>query len=94
MAGGPIDGSYGPLINLEGVKVDGKQVRWAYGPQRQGKDFRYIDDNNRDLTPDEINAEWAEKDFLNLLTLMMRILFHGCGFFKTSYTFNSTAEIF
>ena len=66
MAGGPIDGSYGPLINLEGVKVDGKQVRWAYGPQRQGRDFKYVDDNDRDLTPDEINAEWAEKRLLEL----------------------------
>ena len=61
MAGGPIDGSYGPLKNLDGIKIDGENVRWAYGPSRYGKTFKYIDDNTRDLTPDEINAEWAEK---------------------------------
>ena len=66
MAGGAIDGSYGPLINLDSVKIDGKQVRWAYGPSRQGKTFNYIDEDNRDLTPDEINANWAEKRLLEL----------------------------
>ena len=66
MAGGAIDGSYGPLINLDSIKVDGKQVRWAYGPSRQGKTFNYIDEDNRDLTPDEINANWAEKRLLEL----------------------------
>ena len=50
MAGGAIDGSYGPLINLDCVKIDGKQVRWAYGPSRQGKTFNYIDEDNRDLS--------------------------------------------
>ena len=66
MAGGAIDGSYGPLINLDSIKIDGKQVRWAYGPSRQGKTFNYIDEDNRDLTPDEINANWAEKRLLEL----------------------------
>ena len=66
MAGGAIDGSYGPLINLDSIEIDGKQVRWAYGPSRQGKTFNYIDEDNRDLTPDEINANWAEKRLLEL----------------------------
>ena len=66
MAGGAIDGSYGPLINLDSVKIDGKQVRWAYGPSRKGNTFNYIDEDNRDLTPDEINANWAEKRLLEL----------------------------
>lgn len=66
MAGGAIDGSYGPLINLDSIKIDGKQVRWAYGPSRQGKTFNYVDEDNRDLTPDEINANWAEKRLLEL----------------------------
>ena len=66
MAGGAIDGSYGPLTNLDSIKIDGKQVRWAYGPSRQGKTFNYIDEDNRDLTPDEINANWAEKRLLEL----------------------------
>ena len=66
MAGGAIDGSYGPLINLDSIEINGKQVRWAYGPSRQGKTFNYIDEDNRDLTPDEINANWAEKRLLEL----------------------------
>ena len=28
--------------------------------------MKYIDENNRDLTPDEINAEWAENRLLEL----------------------------
>ena len=66
MAGGAIDGSYGPLKNLDGIKVNGEEVRWAYGPSRKGKTFKYIDENNRDLTPDEINAQWAENRLLEL----------------------------
>tara|TARA_B100001094_G_scaffold84191_1_gene80510 strand:+ start:1256 stop:2935 length:1680 start_codon:yes stop_codon:yes gene_type:complete len=66
MAGGAIDGSYGPLKNLDGIKVGGEDVRWSYGPSRKGKTFKYIDENNRDLTPDEINAEWAENRLLEL----------------------------
>ena len=66
MAGGAIDGSYGPLKNLDSVKVNGENIRWSYGPSRMGKTFKYVNENNRDLTPDEINANWAENRLFEL----------------------------
>ena len=61
MAGGQIDGSYGPLKNVNGLKIDGEEISWAYGGSRAYKEFKYNSEHDRDLTPDEINAQWAEK---------------------------------
>ena len=66
MAGGQIDGSYGPLKNINGQKIDGEKISWAYGGSRNYKEFKYINEKNRDLTPDEINAVWAENKLLEL----------------------------
>ncbi|MCP4310879.1 MAG: sulfatase [Bacteroidetes bacterium] len=60
---GDIDGSFAPLSDVpvfpEG-EVKGKNGGWVYS----GRDdilFEYVDENNRDLTPDELHAEWAVK---------------------------------
>jgi iduronate 2-sulfatase len=60
MNGGQIDGSFGPLKNVENIKLDGEQLSWAYGGSRGYKEFKYVSEDDRDLTPDEINAQWAE----------------------------------
>jgi arylsulfatase A-like enzyme len=60
MNGGQIDGSFGPLKNVENLKMDGEQLSWAYGGSRGYKEFKYNSEYDRDLTPDEINAQWAE----------------------------------
>ena len=60
MNGGQIDGSFGPLKNVENLKMDGEQLSWAYGGSRGYKEFKYNSEDDRDLTPDEINAQWAE----------------------------------
>ena len=60
MNGGQIDGSFGPLKNVENLKIDGEQLSWAYGGSRGYKEFKYNSEDDRDLTPDEINAQWAE----------------------------------
>ena len=35
-------------------------MSWAYGGSRGYKEFKYVSEDDRDLTPDEINAQWAE----------------------------------
>ena len=60
MNGGQIDGSFGPLKNVKNLKMDGEQLSWAYGGSRGYKEFKYNSEEDRDLTPDEINAQWAE----------------------------------
>jgi arylsulfatase A-like enzyme len=57
---GQIDGSFGPFKNLNNFKKDGEQLSWAYGGSRGYKEFKYNSEEDRDLTPDEINAQWAE----------------------------------
>lgn len=54
---GPIDGGYGRLS--DGGQSSGKRNEkgWVYGWTK--KPMRYINDNDRDLTPDELHAEWA-----------------------------------
>ena len=60
MNGGQIDGSFGPLKNVKNLKFKGEMLSWAYGGSRGYKEFKYNNENDRDLTPDEINAKWAE----------------------------------
>ena len=57
---GQIDGSFGPFKNISNLVVDGEKIRWAYGGSRGYKEFKYVSEDDRDLTPDEINAQWAE----------------------------------
>jgi len=57
---GPVDGSYAPLSDLPyGPNEDGKKG-WIYGTWGKVEKFRYVDEENRDPTPDERNAAWAE----------------------------------
>jgi iduronate 2-sulfatase len=57
---GQIDGSFGPFKNISNMQEDGEKITWAYGGSRGYKEFKYISEDDRDLTPDEINAQWAE----------------------------------
>ena len=66
MNGGQIDGSFGPLKNVNNLKMNGEQLSWAYGGSRGYKEFKYNSEEDRDLTPDEINAKWAEDKLTEL----------------------------
>ena len=57
---GQIDGSFGPFRNISNLEEDGEKITWAYGGSRGYKEFKYVSEDDRDLTPDEINAQWAE----------------------------------
>ena len=61
---GQIDGSFGALKNISNLEMDGEKISWAYGGSAGYKEFQYNNEEDRDLTPDEINAKWAE-DKLN-----------------------------
>lgn len=64
---GKIDGSFGPFINLKNRTINGDSLQWATGNKWRGfREFKYVDDNHRSLTPDEKNALWAEKRLLEL----------------------------
>ena len=60
---GPIDGSFAPLSDVPAFPDSiskGKKTGWLY---TRGKDdfLDYVDENNRDLMPDEMHAQWAQK---------------------------------
>ena len=56
---GAIDGSFAPLSDLP--YSDNKNGRgWIYGDWRKTTPFRYVSETDRDPTPDERNAAWAE----------------------------------
>lgn len=57
---GPVDGSLGPLMNLEGrVFGDGKTYSWRTGNWKKERPYRYKSDDDRDPTADELNGTWA-----------------------------------
>jgi len=65
---GWVDGSLGSFVNLEGrTTEEGKPLNWTTGNAKRGfKPMRYINDADRDPTPDEINAEWTAQKIKKL----------------------------
>jgi len=65
---GWVDGSFGPFVNLEDRKTaDGKPLSWTTGNSKIGfKPMRYINDEDRDPTPDEQNATWTANKLQDL----------------------------
>ena len=58
---GAVDGSFGPFVNLKGrATSDGTPLRWQNGAWgNQAKTLRVESQKDRDLTPDELNGQWA-----------------------------------
>ena len=82
---GPVDGSFGPLMNLAGrtSPATGKPLRWMYGDWRNIREMKYKSDDDRDPTPDERNAKWAV-DKLKALAANpnSKPFFMGVGFIR------------
>ncbi len=57
---GPVDGSFGPLINLtEGTLSGGKSYTWRTGGWQKIRTLRVDSAEDRDMTADELNGQWA-----------------------------------
>jgi len=56
---GPVDGSYAPLSDIPYGPNGNSNKGWIYGTWGKTEKFKYVDEDNRDPTPDERNAAWA-----------------------------------
>lgn len=82
---GPVDGSFGPFINLAGRKTpDGKPLRWQSGGWGKfAKPLRVETQDDRDQTPDELNGDWAVENIRSLAQHPGRQpFFMGVGFIR------------
>ena len=82
---GPVDGSFGPFVNLSGRKTpNGQPLRWQNGGWGNlSRPLRVESQEDRDLTPDELNGDWAVENIRNLAEHSGRQpFFMGVGFIR------------
>ena len=82
---GAVDGSFGPLKDLQGKISDstGKPLIWKTGNWKTKRELRYISDKDRDSTGDELNAQWALEKLKSLSkSSSERPFFMGVGFVR------------
>ena len=56
---GPVDGSFAPLSDVPYAPDKTGNKGWIYGTWGKVNRMKYVDENDRDPTPDERNAAWA-----------------------------------
>ena len=90
---GPIDGSFGPL-SAGGISNGKKNEKgWILGWNR--KPLRYINDDDRDLLPDELHANWAEHQFKAMSKEQnTQPFFMGIGFVRPHTPLNAPDKYF
>ena len=82
---GIIDGNYGPLENVSRKKSaqTGEFYSWLTGNWREQRKMKYISDHDRDLTGDELNAQWAVKRLTEIAhSKDKKPFFMGVGFVR------------
>ena len=82
---GNVDGSLGPLINLEGrTNESGDSIQWIYGYSKNGiLPMRYINEEDRAPTPDEMNANWTAQKIKTLASKTLeKPFFLAVGFLR------------
>ena len=82
---GIIDGNFGPLENVSGKKSadTGKAYSWQTGGWRKQRPMKYISDEERDPTGDELNAQWAVQRLTELAKEKnKKPFFMGVGFVR------------
>ena len=82
---GIIDGNYGPLSNVMKIKSPstGKPYSWITGGWRSQREMKYISEEERDPTGDELNAQWAVKRLKELAqSKNKKPFFMGVGFVR------------
>jgi arylsulfatase A-like enzyme len=77
-----VDGSFAPLSDtpvIENANGEIEKTGWTFG----NKPYNYVDDNNRDLMPDEQHSQWVEKMISKLqASTDKEPFFMGVGFVK------------
>ena len=81
---GAVDGSFGPLANLEGrTTPDGKPLLWQTGGWSHERALRVASQDDRDLTADELNGKWAVERLQDFATKdNNKPFFMGVGFIR------------
>ena len=82
---GIIDGTYGPLEKVSHKKspFTGKPYSWITGGWKKQRELKYESDDDRDLTGDELNAQWAVNRLNQLAEEKKRKpFFMGVGFVR------------
>jgi iduronate 2-sulfatase len=80
---GHVDGSFAPLSDLPYGPNSSDNKGWIYGTWGKVEKYNYIDEDNRDPTPDERNAIWAENKIKQFARQRSsRPFFLGVGFIR------------
>ena len=82
---GIIDGTYGPLekVSHKTSPDTGKPYSWITGGWKKQRELKYESDDDRDLTGDELNAQWAVKRLNELAEEKTpKPFFMGVGFVR------------
>ena len=81
---GPVDGSFGPLINLAGrTTAEGKDLQWQTGGWKRARPLSVKTQDNRDRTADELNGDWAVQQLQALAAKKKsKPFFMGVGFIR------------
>lgn len=81
---GAVDGSFGPLVSLEGrTSPEGKPLHWVTGPWGQRRTLRVDSQSDRDQTADEVNGDWAVENLQSLAESdRTKPFFMGVGFMR------------
>lgn len=75
---GAVDGSFGPLKDLQGSGFS-----WKFSTWEGKREFRYRSDEDRDSTPDELSARWAVRRLRELAAEPAgKPFFMGVGFIR------------
>lgn len=81
---GPVDGSFGPLVNLSGrTTPDGKPLTWQTGGWGKVRPLRVDSQDIRALTADELNGNWAVEQLNDFASKPSgKSFFMGVGFIR------------
>jgi iduronate 2-sulfatase len=81
---GPVDGSFGPLLNYSGIDfASGQSLQWITGGWANQRPLRVNSQLDRDPTADELNGTWAVENLLSRADKPGRQpFFMGVGFIR------------
>ena len=83
---GAVDGSFGPLIKLDGrTTLDGRPLTWRTGGWKVVNELKVRSTTDHDRTPDEKNGDWAVRQIQELgatIAKNPRPFFIGVGFIR------------